>query len=115
MADLSFLQFLKLNDNDIQGNICEMKNIVFACLSFLTVVLTIKQKSCFLVYAEDLARRPKLNLKPRSVKKSEEDALAMSTERMKIFGAGKPRDEKTIEKKESPDKEDKEETDKPSE
>ncbi|KXJ29003.1 Eukaryotic translation initiation factor 4H [Exaiptasia diaphana] len=49
---------------------------------------------------EDLARRPKLNLKPRTVKKSEEDELAMSTERMKIFGAGKPRDEKTIEKKE---------------
>ena len=65
------------------------------------------------LFTDDLARRPKLNLKPRSVKKSEADELAMSTERMKIFGAGKPRDEKSIEKKEPPA--DKEETDKPSE
>ncbi|XP_031574303.1 eukaryotic translation initiation factor 4H-like [Actinia tenebrosa] len=49
---------------------------------------------------EDLARRPKLKLKPRTVKKEEVDEVAMSTERLKIFGGGKPRVEQAVEKKE---------------
>ena len=42
---------------------------------------------------DDLRSRPKLNLKPRSVKSDVSD-LAESTARMAIFGEGKPRDEK---------------------
>ena len=47
---------------------------------------------------EDLERRPKLNLKPRSVPTSV-DKLAEGTSRMAIFGGGKPRDEKEYEQK----------------
>lgn len=46
-----------------------------------------------LVSAGDLANRPKLNLKPRTVDVPI-NQLADTASRMAIFGGGKPRDEK---------------------
>lgn len=45
---------------------------------------------------EELAQRPKLNLKPRSVK-DPVNQLAETASKMSIFGEGKPRDEKKYE------------------
>lgn len=50
----------------------------------------------YLVFLADLERRPKLNLKPRSVKK-EVNELADTVQRASIFGSGKPRDEREYE------------------
>jgi len=47
---------------------------------------------CF-SFAEDLANRPRLNLKPRTVS-NPVNALADTASRMAIFGEGKPRDDK---------------------
>ena len=54
--------------------------------------------SSFCIFLEDLARRPKLNLKPRTVK-DPVNQLADTASKMSIFGEGKPRDEKEYEKK----------------
>ena len=48
--------------------------------------------------AEDLERRPRLNLKPRSVKTVASE-VSSTTQRSSIFGSGKPRDEKEYEVK----------------
>ena len=46
-------------------------------------------------FAGDLANRPKLNLKPRTVR-NPVNALADTASRMAIFGEGKPRDDKSF-------------------
>lgn len=50
------------------------------------------------VPSEDLANRPRLKLKPRSVERPVNE-LADTASRMAIFGGGKPRDEKQAREK----------------
>ena len=67
------------------------------------VVLWGRAKHCFYLYmyglTESAARRPKLNLLPRT---SREAPAAENTTRSSIFGTGRPRDEKEFEGKPDP-------------
>ena len=47
----------------------------------------------------DLAARPKLNLKPRTVDRTPVNDLADTFSRASIFGSGRPRDEKAYEER----------------
>ena len=47
-----------------------------------------------LIFTEDLAGRPKLNLKPRSTVRPVNE-MADTTQRSSIFGEGKPRKDKS--------------------
>lgn len=49
--------------------------------------------NCHVYLPGDLAQRPRLKLKPRTVDKPIND-LAETASRMSIFGQGKPRDER---------------------
>lgn len=58
------------------------------------VVFKYSSINCFLISPlDDLANRPKLNLKPRSVDKPVSD-LVETDKRSAIFGGGKPRDDR---------------------
>lgn len=52
-----------------------------------------------LFLSDDLDKRPRLNLKPRSKPSSDMDQVAANTARLAIFGEGKPRDEKVYKEK----------------
>ena len=66
----------------------------------MIIMIVKSNKIVSLCSADDLEKRPKLNLKPRSVPTSKVDELADGTSRMAIFGGGRPRDEKEYQGKE---------------
>ena len=88
-----FFYFISANFINWQTNIQS-----YTTIYTLTVTNCIRLLQCVcLLPTEEMAGRPKLKLKPRTVKDPVND-VASSVQQMSIFGGAKPRDEQDYEK-----------------